>query len=157
MGEWRILCAKRPSPPPKVANRDVPPLDKLWKPAPAPASSMGQMPTVLSRLKRCSYSPGYSRYPKGTLLSAKNAPPGDWSEEQSPSGFRLPIEGFGFQNRSRLFSDHALRRKPSNSEMTRNAKNMKNRIWAMPADAPASPPKPKAPATNATTRKTNAQ
>jgi hypothetical protein len=48
-------------------------------------------------------------------------------------------------------------RRPVNSEMINKIKNMKNRIFAMPAAALTSPPNPKTAATIATTRKIRAQ
>ena len=42
------------------------------------------------------------------------------------------------------------------SETTKKMRKIKNRTCAMDADVPAMPPKPKAPAINATTRNTSA-
>jgi hypothetical protein len=50
----------------------------------------------------------------------------------------------------------ARRKKLMTSDITRKARNRKNRIWAMPAEAPAMPPKPRTPAIRAITRKTKA-
>src|ERR1700689_5565144 len=51
----------------------------------------------------------------------------------------------------------ARRSKPPSSETTKRIKKIKNKILATPAEAAASPPKPNAAATSATTRKISVQ
>ena len=89
-----------------------------------------------------------------TAMSIKDPPDNVFST--LPGGNWKPFEGFGLQ-RSKHGGRQARRNNPASSEITRNAKNTKKSICAMPADVPAMPPKPSAPAMIATTRNTRAQ
>jgi hypothetical protein len=79
--------------------------------------------------------------PRGTSLPKMEKP-------RATRAAGLSIEGFG--------SGQARRMTRAISETAKSTRNRKNRTWAIDAEAPAMPPKPRTPAMMATTRNTSA-